>query len=397
MPKSKKTIPIYEYQKKVNGQTRYYIRPYIDGKQITKRLDDNGNMWLGRDGYDKACREIKQLDDKQEIKREKIEYEEKSGKEITIYYQQLKEKYLEESKQFLKESSYISYQEVIKNQLDTFFNQEAHSIINRENILKWHEKMGNERHSINYKNKCHTVLSQILRIGIIYFNLKNNYEEEIGQFKENKNLIIYDKEKIRYITKEEFEKFISIIKDPLWYTVFYMLYYTGMRKGELLALTWEDILFEDKVIKITKTYTDRTNNGSYKITSTKNYQSRLISMNESLTKILLEWYQQEKKQDNFNLKNFVFGKTKPLSTTTMTNKKNKYFAEAKMEAITIHEFRHSHVSLVINEGIKKNFDMNKIFLMLADRMGHTLQVMQETYMHLFPNVQTDVVVLLNDL
>ena len=50
-----------EYKEKVGGQTRYYIRYSINGTQITKRLDDNGNMWLGNAGYSKALEEITKL------------------------------------------------------------------------------------------------------------------------------------------------------------------------------------------------------------------------------------------------------------------------------------------------------------------------------------------------
>lgn len=389
MPKSKRTIPIYEYSKKVNGQTRYYIRPYINGKQITKRVDDNGNMWLGKKGYDLANDEIKKLE-KQAITQSQEE-------KINLSFQVLKEKYLDEVKDILKEPSYISYQEVIKNQLEPFFNKDENSIINHQNILKWHEEMEKKTYSLNYKNKCHTILSEILNIGIKKMFLTINYEKEIGPFKQNKNLIQIDKNKIRYITYDEFNLFISKVKEQLWYTVFYTLYYTGMRKGELMALTWKDISFADKKIIINKTYTDRTKDGKYKIIPTKNYKNRTIDINESLYNVLLKWYEHEQ-NENFDINQFVFGRDKPISSTTMTNKKNKYFKEAGFDdPITMHEFRHSHVSLVINEAIKRNLDMNRIFLMLSDRMGHTIQVMQETYMHLFPNVQSEIVNILNEI
>lgn len=96
----------------------------------------------------------------------------------------------------------------------------------------------------------------------------------------------------------------------------------------------------------------------------------------------------------------MFGNDRPISTTTMTNKKNFYFKKAGFEEpfITIHEFRHSHVSLLINEYLKsENKDMTKFFLMMSNRMGHTIQVMQETYMHLFPDTQKTITNLLNNL
>ena len=81
----------------------------------------------------------------------------------------------------------------------------------------------------------------------------------------------------------------------------------------------------------------------------------------------------------------------------MNQSKNIYFKKAGLEKniITIHEFRHSHVSLCINEYIKSGeTDSGKFFLMMSQRMGHSLRVMQEVYMHLFPTAQDKIVNLL---
>ena len=64
----------------------------------------------------------------------------------------------------------------------------------------------------------------------------------------------------------------------------------------------------------------------------------------------------------------------------------------------MHEFRHSHVSLLINEYIKSGqTDTTKFFIMMSNRLGHTIDVMQKTYMHLFPSIQDEIVDLLNNL
>ena len=85
------------------------------------------------------------------------------------------------------------------------------------------------------------------------------------------------------------------------------------------------------------------------------------------------------------------------------NNKHKYFKKANIPEITIHSFRHSHVSLLVNEYIRtskeKNMkvDTTKFFIMMSDRLGHSIKVMQETYMHLFPTIQDEVVDLLDNL
>lgn len=56
------------------------------------------------------------------------------------------------------------------------------------------------------------------------------------------------------------------------------------------------------------------------------------------------------------------------------------------------------MSLLINEYVKSGqTDTTKFFLMLSNRMGHSIKVMQETYMHLFPTIQNEIVDLLDNL
>ena len=64
----------------------------------------------------------------------------------------------------------------------------------------------------------------------------------------------------------------------------------------------------------------------------------------------------------------------------------------------MHEFRHSHVSLLINEYLKSGqTDTAKLFVMISNRLGHSIKVVQDTYMHLFPTIQDEIVDLLDNL
>ena len=95
---------------------------------------------------------------------------------------------------------------------------------------------------------------------------------------------------------------------------------------------------------------------------------------------------------------FNYLTNKPYSDTCLRKKFNYYIEKANVKQIRIHDFRHSHVSLLINEYIKSGqTDTAKFFLMLSDRMGHTIDVMQKTDMHLFPTVQNEIVNLLDNL
>ena len=235
------------------------------------------------------------------------------------------------------------------------------------------------------------------------YGLDNNVVAISGRFQETKEEVVEDSKKLRYITYEDFNKFISVIDNIMWKTFFIFLYYTGMRKGEVQALTWKDIDFNNNQIIVNKTLSIKTKNSTYKITSTKNYINRKIMMSKTLREQLKEYKKECMKYTDYTDDWFVFGNNRFLPQITIDRYKHKYFKLANVPEITTHEFRHSHVSLLINEYIKtsreKNMkiDTSKFFLMMSNRMGHSINVMQRTYLHLFPTIQDEVVDLLDNL
>ena len=108
-------------------------------------------------------------------------------------------------------------------------------------------------------------------------------------------------------------------------------------------------------------------------------------------------YGKHKKKNTQGLKISILFTSNDLQTT-INRYKHKYFELANVPEITIHEFRHSHVSLLINQYLKSgNTDMTRFFTLMSGRLGHTVDVMQRTYMHLFPQSQDSIVDILNNL
>ena len=307
-------------------------------------------------------------------------------------FSDIAELYFKDMATINKASSYQSYYYDYQKHLKPFLGDLDISCINIPKIREWHLEMDKKGLSVSFKNKVNTVLRNILFFAMKNYGLETNVADVYGRFKEKKDKVKEDK-KLEYITLEEFNKFISVIEEPLWHSFFMTLFYTGCRKSEVFALTWNDINFDTKMISITKTLS-RSNNKAYTITSTKNYENRKIKMNKSLIEELQEYKKEIMKYKNFSGDWFVFGNTTPLPRSTVDRYKHQYFELSGVHEITLHQFRHSAVTLLINEMLKQDndLDVNKVLFTLSNRFGHTPEVMLKTYAHFYEDKLQDPVV-----
>lgn len=296
-----------------------------------------------------------------------------------------------------KESTLFNYLGAYNNHIAYFFDNMDISSINVVTIRNWAENEEKNGVSIKNINKTRYVLNKIFDFAIKNYGLNSNPSRTFGAIQEKNDKVVQDKDKLRYITLQDFNKFISCINDPLWNTFFTFAFYTGCRKGEIQALNWNDIDFENDQIIINKTLSVKSKQ-AYKITNTKTSTNRKIKMSKTLKECLMKYKNLVKKYTDYSDDWFVFGNTRFLAQTSIDRYKHHYFQLSGVKEITMHEFRHSHVSLLINEYIKSGqTDTAKFFVMMSNRMGHTIQVMQETYMHLFPSIQDEIVDLLDKL
>ena len=175
--------------------------------------------------------------------------------------------------------------------------------------------------------------------------------------------------------------------------IFDLLYFTGMRIGELQARTWSDINFDTGLLYIHTNYDCKN---KLIVNSTKNGRVRSLYLDDNLLKRLKQKYLQMKEYSNFNDSWFIIGDVEMLSKKTIENRKNKYLKtwnelhpDDPLPYVRIHDFRHSHVSLLLNAGIDS--------LTISERLGHSKQMVENVYGHLFPNKKKAVLDVLNNL
>lgn len=181
---------------------------------------------------------------------------------------------------------------------------------------------------------------------------------------------------MNFWTKAEFEQFIVAVQDkPASYTAFMTLYYTGMRVGELCALTPTDVDLERHTITINKTF--QRINGRDVIWPPKTPKSnRVVTIPQTLANCLKEYMDKcyEIQPDD---------RLFPYTKSFLNHEMLRGCKKSGVKKIRVHDLRHSHASLLIEMGCQP--------LLIADRLGHEkIQTTLNTYSHLYPNKQAEV-------
>ncbi len=209
--------------------------------------------------------------------------------------------------------------------------------------------------------------SAIFNHAVNFYHLPSNPAQKAGNMgkEEHREMLFW--------TKEEYLKFADVMMDePVSYYAFEILYWCGLRMGELLALTPADFNFETQTLRINKSY-QRLHREDV-ITPPKTLKSnRTIKMPQFLCDEMQDYLKMlyEPKEDER-----IF----TISKSYLHHEMNRGSKISGVKRIRVHDLRHSHVSLLINMGFT--------VLAIADRMGHESIDITYRYAHLFPSEQT---------
>lgn len=252
--------------------------------------------------------------------------------------------------------------------------------------LDWQNEINRKGFSYKYKKSLHYTMISIYNFANKFYFYENNIASKVGNFSNS-----YDIPKeIDIWTNEEFNHFISYINEPIYKALFTFMFYTGCRLGECLALTFNDL--KDNVININKTISKEFINGKRQITTPKTKKSiRKIHIDNLLKNELNNLHDYYIINIGYFKNDFyIFGAIKPLAPTTIERKKNNYCKIANIKQIRLHDFRHSHASLLLS---------NKIpITAISNRLGHSdINTTLTTYIHLIPDDEKRVINTLNSL
>lgn len=277
-----------------------------------------------------------------ETKKAALEWEReflmKSKADFDMKFESFVEIYVSDLKQRLKLSTFITKENIIYKKILPYFKDKKMNSITPKDVIKWQNEMMGYRdkngkgYSQTYLKTIHNQLSAIFNHAVRFYDLTSNPAAKAG------NMGDKDGAEIEFWTKEEYMKFADVIMDkPMSYYAFEILYWCGIREGELLALTPEDFDLRNCTLRINKSY-QRINKQDI-ITDPKTKKSkRVIKMPKFLCEEIEEYL---KMLYGIKPTDRMFNVTKSY----LQHEMQRGAKAAGVKRIKIHALRHPYVKL----------------------------------------------------
>jgi integrase len=263
-----------------------------------------------------------------------------------------------------------------------FFQKKKLCEIKPTDIMSWQNEMMGYRdsagkpYSKTYLKTIHNQISAIFNHAVKFYDLKSNPAAKVGNMGKEQT------KEMQFWTKPKYLKFADAVMDkPISYYAFELLYWSGIRLGELLALTPADFDFEKQTVSITKSY--QRIKGQDIITDPKTAKSnRVVKMPDFLSQEIQDFIGQ------------LYGigehdRMFMITKSYLHHEMDRGAKESGVKRIRIHDLRHSHISLLIEMGFSA--------VAIADRVGHESIDITYRYAHLFPSTQNEMADRLSDL
>lgn len=381
-------MPIYKMDGKKDGLQKYRVRiNYIDKAGKSRQLD---RVAYGAQAAKELERQLMSTP------------EETTAAKISLA--DLYKEYLSSKKGEVRETTLEKKKQMIGKFVLPVLGSTKVDKLSVPVLQKWKNGLSEAKskngslYSLTYKNNVYKAFSAILNYAVKMEYIKANPLHNVGSFRD---VNITQKKKMDYYTADEFKRYISAAK--AWaksderkgkiigwsfYTFFMIAFYTGMRKGEINALTWNDI--NNDIIHIQRSIAQKLKGGDRE-TAPKNASSvRDLQIPIPLKTALEDHHNRCKVIEGFTDEWRVCGGIRCLRDTTIDKRNRAYADAAGLKHIRIHDFRHSHASVLINEGIN--------IMEIARRLGHSdVEVTWNTYAHLYPREEDRALKILNEI
>lgn len=341
-------MPAYKDEERGTWYASFYYTDWMGNRKLKKKR-----------GF-KTQREAK------EFEREFLNKEER---DCDITFEFLVEEYFKDLSTRLKKTTIAIKRDIFNTKILPYMKNLKISQITPTTVRLWQNEILKGGYAPTYQKTIHNQLSAILNYAVKYYNMSNNPCRITGSIGKK------NADSMKIWTLDDYKKFITLEKKPAAFVAFEILFWCGLREGELLALTPADIT-EDKKIHITKTFVRV--DGEELVTPPKTPKSiRDVPIPDFLYNEIQDYISKLygiQPQDKlfYFTKGFIGKEIKRLHE------------KAGVERIRTHDLRHSHASLLI--------DMGYSIFLISERLGHeNVETTMNTYGHLYPNKHQEMV------
>lgn len=281
-----------------------------------------------------------------------------------------------------KDRTIINQNNLIDTVLSPYFGNMKIDEISPSDVDTFYRSIINNYSNASMKT-IRRSLSSIMNFAVNFYDLRKNVVNIVELPKKEET------NKIKYWTLEQFNEFRRHVKSPVQIAMFEILFWSGIRKGELLALRFNDIDFDNNLITISRSW-----NGT-DITSVKTTPSdRTISVPNHVIDSIRELIEFKKHKYKFVKKtDYLFtGRSieTPFAPANVNSLLKRIIAKTDLPEIRVHYFRHSHASMLINSGVS--------LYVVSRHLGHSdIQTTANIYGHLYPNTESEIGELLNNI
>ena len=373
-------MPIYKMDGKRDGKQKYRVRiNYVDNAGISRQID--------RVTY--GMTEAKILEE--ELQKKTREKALPAMSNITI--RQLYDEYIKVKSVDVRKTTLDKTMRILNGNVLPYFANIRLDKLNARMLQDWKLRIAERDLSTVTKQNIYGEFRALLNYAVRMEYLMRNPLGIVGNFKESNFEL--PKDKLRYYTPEQFKAFIAVARDAAnsltdwgYYVFFCIAFYTGMRKGEINALKWSDI--EGNFIHVRRSIAQKVKGGDIETLPKNKTSYRTLQMPIPLIDILSEHKQRQAKAPGFSEDFRVCGGIACLRDTSIAKRNVAFSDAAGLPHIRIHDFRHSHASLLANEGIN--------IQEIARRLGHSkIEITWNTYSHLYPREEERAVQILNKI
>lgn len=336
---------------------------YKDKKNNTWYVSKRYQDWKGEN----KCLFKRNFKTKKEAQSYENEFLMKKSKNINMKFDEFIDLYYEDRKRNMKLNAFITKQNIIEHSIRPYFKNKKMCDITPTDVMNWHNEIlkftskTGRPYSASTLKTIHAQLSAIFNHAVRFYKLERNPANLVGTFH------VQEIEETKIWTVEQYRKFSDAIADKtISYIAFEILFWCGLRVGELLALTKEDII--GNKIRINKNL--QVIKGEIIISTPKTKRAnRYVDMPDFLVEEITIYLEQlYRVEDNER----IF----PITKSYLHHEMDRGSKLANVPRIRIHDLRHSHISMLLACGFSA--------VDVASRVGHeSIRITYKNYAHVY--------------